>query len=219
MATEVATLPVQPRTVLGKKVSKLRRAGLTPVHMYGSGGEPQALQVDTQVLRRVLTHAGHNRPIEVVTEGSAVRSLTFVREIQFHPLTLEVLHVDLFRVDADITTTVDVPLELEGDSQAVRLGGSLIQNLYTVQVEARPLDVPGSIAVDVSVLNNFDKSIRVADITVPDGVTVLTDGEQMVAHVAAPVGAEAGEAEGAPDTPPQPELAVEEGTDAASKNS
>ena len=144
MATEVATLPVQPRTVLGKKVSQLRRAGLTPVHMYGSGGEPQALQVDTQVLRRVLTHAGHNRPIEVVTEGSSARSLTFVREIQFHPLTLEVLHVDLFRVDADITTTVDVPLELEGDSPAVRLGGSLIQNLHTVQVEARPLDVPGS---------------------------------------------------------------------------
>ena len=86
-------------------------------------------------------------------------------------------------------------------------------------MEARPLDVPGSIIVDVSVLNNFDKSIRVADITVPDGVTVLTDGEQMVAHVAAPVGAEAGEAEGAPDTPPQPELAVEEATDAASKNS
>ena len=219
MATEVATLPVQPRTVLGKKVNKLRRAGLTPVHMYGSGGEPQALQVDTQVLRRVLTHAGHNRPIEVVTEGSAVRSLTFVREIQFHPLTLEVLHVDLFRVDADITTTVDVPLELEGDSPAVRLGGSLIQNLHTVQVEARPLDVPGSIIVDVSVLNDFDKSIRVSDLTVPDGVTVLTDGEQMVAHVAAPVGVEAGEAEGAPEAPPQPTVAAEEATDAGSENS
>ncbi len=219
MATEVATLPVQPRTVLGKKVSNLRRAGLTPVHMYGSGGEPQALQVDTQVLRRVLTHAGHNRPIEVVTEGSSVRSLTFVREIQFHPLTLEVLHVDLFRVDADITTIVEVPLELEGDSPAVRLGGSLIQNLHSVSVEARPLDVPGSVIVDVSVLDNFDKSIRVADLTVGEGITVLTEGEQMVAHVAAPVGVEAGEAEGAPEAPPQPTVAAEEATDAGSENS
>ena len=132
--------------MLGKKVSKLRRAGLTPVHMYGSGGEPQALQVDTQVLRRVLTHAGHNRPIEVVTEGSAVRSLTFVREIQFHPLTLEVLHVDLFRVNADITTTVDVPLELEGDSQAVRLGGSLIQTFTLCRWRRVPSTFPARLS-------------------------------------------------------------------------
>ena len=208
MATEIATLPVQTRTVLGKKVSKLRRQGITPIHMYGSGGEAQALQVDSLELRRVLTHVGHNRPIEVVTEGSARRDLAFVREIQFHPLTLDVLHVDLFRVDADITTTVEVPIELTGESNAVHLGGSLIQNLYTVLVEARPMAIPGSVAVDVSVLDVFEKSIRVSDLNVPEGVTVLTEGEQMVAHVAAPVGAEAADAEGAPPTPSAPGLVV-----------
>ena len=110
MTTQVATLDVQPRTVLGKKVSQLRRRGLTPAHLYGSGGEPKALQVDSLALRRVLTHVGHNRPVEVVTEGTGERSLAFVREIQFHPLTLDVLHVDFFRVDVSSTTTVDVPL-------------------------------------------------------------------------------------------------------------
>ena len=208
MTTQVATLSVQQRTVLGKKVSQLRRQGLTPVHLYGAGGEPAALQVDSLALRRVLSHVGHNRPVEVVTEGTNDVSLAFVREIQFHPLSLDVLHVDLFRVDAGITTTVDVPVELVGDSNAVHLGGSLIQNIHTVNVEARPLDVPGSIEVDVSVLNDFEKSIRVSDLVVPEGVTVLTDGEQMVAHVAAPVGAEAIEAaevEGAPEAPPEPE--------------
>lgn len=210
MTTQVATLPVQPRTVLGKKVSTLRRQGLTPVHLYGSGGEPKALQVDSLVLRRILTHVGHNRPVEVITEGTGDRSLAFVREIQFHPLTLDVLHVDFFRVDVAATTTVDVPVELVGDSNAVHLGGSLIQNLHTVSVEARPLDVPGSIQVDVSVLDDFDKNIRVSDIVVPEGVTVLTDGEQMIAHVAPPVGVEAEEAEGAPEAPPEPEIVVEE---------
>lgn len=216
MATEVATLPVQQRAVLGKKVRQLRRQGLTPVHLYGFGGEPKALQVDSLALRRVLTHVGHNRPVEVVTEGTGDRSLAFVREIQFHPLTLEVLHVDFFRVDAGNTTIVDVPLELEGDSEAVRLGGSLIQNIHTVSVEARPLDVPSVIMVDVSTLNNFEKSIRVSDIVTPEGVTVLTDGEQMVAHVAAPVGVEIAEVEGAPEAPPEPEIVVEEAPDAES---
>ena len=216
MVTEVATLPVQPRAVLGKKVRQLRRQGLTPVHLYGFGGEPKALQVDSLALRRVLTHVGHNQPVEVVTEGTNDRSLAFVREIQFHPLTLEVLHVDFFRVDAGHTTTVDVPLELEGDSEAVRLGGSLIQNLHAVSVEARPLDVPAAIMVDVSTLVDFEKSIRVSDIAAPEGVTVLTDGEQMVAHVAAPVGVDLVEAEGAPEAPPEPEVVAEEAPDAES---
>lgn len=210
MTTQVATLSVQPRTVLGKKVSQLRRQGLTPVHLYGSGAEPKALQVDSLSLRRVLTHVGHNRPVEVVTEGSGDRSLAFVREIQFHPLTLDVLHVDFFRVDASLTTTVEVPVELVGDSNAVHLGGSLIQNIHTVNVEARPLDVPASIEVDIAVLNDFEKSIRVSDLVVSEGVTVLTDGDQMVAHVAAPVGAEAIETEGAPEAPPEPERVEEE---------
>ena len=219
MTTQVATLSVQQRTVLGKKVSQLRRQGLTPVHLYGAGGEPAALQVDSLALRRVLSHVGHNRPVEVVTEGTSDRSLAFVREIQFHPLTLDVLHVDLFRVDAGLTTTVEVPVELVGDSNAVHLGGSLIQNIHTVNVEARPLDVPGSIEVDVSVLNDFEKSIRVADLVVPEGVTVLTDGEQMVAHVAAPVGAEAIETDGAPEAPPEPARVEEEADAEGDENS
>ena len=217
MSTQVATLSVQPRTVLGKKVSNLRRQGITPIHIYGAGQEPQALQVDSLILRRVLTHIGRNRPVEVMTEGSSDRSLAFVREIQFHPLTLDVLHVDFFRVDAAATTTIDVPLELAGDSPATHLGGSLIQNLHTVTVEARPLDVPGSIQVDVSVLDNFDKVVRVSDLTAPEGVTILTDGEQMIAHVAAPVGeaAEVEEEAGAPEAPPEPELVEESGEEAS----
>ncbi len=219
MSTQVATLSVQPRTVLGKKVSNLRRQGITPIHIYGAGQEPRALQVDSLVLRRVLTHIGRNRPVEVMTEGTSDRSLAFVREIQFHPLTLDVLHVDFFRVDVAATTTIDVPLELTGDSPATHLGGSLIQNLHAVTVEARPLDVPGSILVDVSVLDDFEKVVRVSDLTAPDGVTILTDGEQMIAHVTAPVGEAVEEAEpGAPEAPPEPELVVEEGEEDASED-
>ena len=209
MTTDVSALPVQPRTVLGKKVSRLRREGLTPVHLYGGGVPPLALQADSLALRRVLTHVGHNRPIEVVTEESGQRSLAFVREIQFHPLTLEVLHVDFFRVDALIITTVEVPLDLRGEAPAARMGGSLLQNLHSVMVEARPLDVPAAIDVDVTILDDFDKSIRVADLSVPANVTIVTDGEQVVAHVAAPVGAEAGDEQGAPAAPPSPELVAE----------
>ena len=196
MTTQAATLAVQDRTVLGKKVSVLRRQGLTPIHLYGPGIASQTFQVDTQLLRRTLSVIGYNRPVEVAPDGSGETHLAFVREIQFHPLTTEVVHVDFLRVDSTKTTTVEVPVELTGESPAVRTqGGSLIQGLYTVLVEARPMEVPQIVAVDISVMDTFDKAIQVSDLEVPAGVTILTDPEQMVAHVTPPVNAAAIEEE------------------------
>ena len=190
MTTQVVSLPVQERTVLGKKVNRLRREGLTPIHLYGPGIPSQTFQVDTQLLRKTLSVVGYNRPVEVTPDGSGEKHLAFVREIQFHPLTTEVVHVDFLRVDMTKTTTVEVPVELTGDAPAVRVqGGSLIQGLYTVLVEARPLDVPPVIPVDVSNLDDFDKALHVSDLLVPAEVTILTDPEQMVAHVTPPVAA------------------------------
>ena len=196
MTTQATTLLVQERTVLGKKVSVLRRQGLTPIHLYGPGIASQTFQVDTQLLRKTLSVVGYNRPVEVAPDGSGETHLAFVREIQFHPLTTEVVHVDFLRVDSTKTTTVEVPVELTGESPAVRTqGGSLIQGLYTVLVEARPMEVPQIIAVDISVLDAFDKALHVSDLAVPAGVTILTDPEQMVAHVTPPVSAAAIEEE------------------------
>ena len=223
MTTQVVSLPVQERTVLGKKFNRLRREGLTPIHLYGPGIPSQTFQVDTQLLRKTLSVVGYNRPVEVAPDGSGEAHLAFVREIQFHPLTTEVVHVDFLRVDMTKTTTVEVPVELTGDAPAVRvLGGSLIQGLYTVLVEARPLDVPPVIPGDVSDLDDFDKAVHVSDLVVPAEVTILTDPEQMVAHVTPPVAAiveveeapeEEGEPEGVEEAAPEAEAEADAGSE------
>ena len=188
MTTQTARLAVQERSMMRKKNAVLRRQGITPIHLYGPGIPSQIFQVDTQLLRKTLSVVGYNRPVEVAPDGSGETHLAFVREIQFHPLTTEVVHVDFLRVDMTKTTRVDVPVELVGESAAVRVhGGSLIQALYTVLVEARPMEIPAVVTADVTIMEDFDKAIRVSDLEVVEGVAILTDPDQMVAHVTAPV--------------------------------
>ena len=199
MVTQTASLQVQPRAVLGKHVRKLRSQGVTPIHLYGKDTESQALQVDSASLRRTLKLVGRNQPVTLRVEGLPQPYVTFVRDVQFHPLNNSVLHVDFLRVDVSQTTRVEVPIFLEGESPAARLmGGSLIQTLHTLIVEALPLETPESIIADASTLTNFEKAIHVSDLDVPPGVvTVLTDADQLVARVTPPVASEiarAGEA-------------------------
>jgi large subunit ribosomal protein L25 len=215
MTTQAARLAVQERTVMRKKVSVLRRQGITPIHVYGPGMASLVFQVDTQLLRKTLSVVGYNRPVEVAPDGSNETHLAFVREIQFHPLTTEVVHVDFLRVDMTKTTRVEVPVELVGDSAAVRVhGGSLIQGMYTVLVEARPMEVPAVVTVEASIMGTFDKAIHVSDLVVGEGVTILTDSGQMVAHVTPPVNATVDDGEeAAPEAAAEPER-VDAGDDA-----
>ena len=99
-----------------------------------------------------------------------------------------------------------MPVELVGEAAAVRVhGGSLIQALYTVLVEARPMEIPAVISADATIMEDFDKAIRVSDLEVAEGVTILTDLEQMVAHVNPPVSAAADEEEVTTEEGAEPE--------------
>ena len=184
--TDTATLEAQPRTVLGKAVKVLRRQGITPLHLYGAGQPSDSLQASTADLRRVLLRVGTSQPVFV--HVGADRQLAFVQDIQFHPVRREVLHVDLLRVNVGEAVQVEVPVFLEGEAPAARtLGGTLLQVLNTVLVECLPLEVPQSLSADVSGIDDFEKSVRVADIAIPDGVTVITPLDQVVVHAEAPV--------------------------------
>ena len=192
--TDTATLQAEQRSVLGKKVKLLRRQGITPLHLYGAGQPSDALQTSTADLRRVLLRVGTSQPV-FVHVGSD-RQLAFVQEIQFHPVRREVLHVDLLRVNVGETVQVEVPVFLDGEAPAARvLGGTLLQTLSTVLVECLPLEVPQSLTADVSGVDDFEKAVRVADLIIPDGVTVITPADQVVVHAQAPVAAD--EEEGA----------------------
>ena len=183
---DVVTLKLSPRSVTGKKVKELRRSGQVPVHLYGRGIESQALQAEAHVLRRVLPQVGTNIPLSLELDAEG-ENICFVREIQRHPVTEEVLHVDFLRVDVSRAIQAEVPIALSGSSPAVReLGGTLLQPLLSLLVEALPMDVPASLQVDVSQLDDFEKGIFVRDIELGPAVTLVSDPDEMVARVSPP---------------------------------
>ena len=184
---DVVTLKLSPRSVTGKKVKGLRKSGQVPVHLYGRGIESQALQTEAHVLRRVLPQVGTNIPLSLELDGDEGENICFVREIQRHPVTEEVLHVDFLRVDVSRAIQAEVPVALTGSSPAVReLGGTLLQPLLSLLVEALPMDVPASLEVDVSQLDDFEKGVFVRDIALGPAVTLISDPDEMVARVSPP---------------------------------
>lgn len=185
--TGVETITLLRREITGKKVAILRRRGEIPVHLYGGDGGSLALQTTYAELRRLLPKVGLNVPVSVTIEGSNAEDICFVREVQRNPVTDEIIHVDFLRTDVSQKIRADVPVLLEGLPSAVSLmGGTLIQNMLTISVEALPLDMPDAVRIDVTILQDFDTTIHVSDIALGEGLTVMSSADDLVARVAAP---------------------------------
>jgi large subunit ribosomal protein L25 len=226
MAGERMKLVVTPREHTGSRESRrLRKEGLIPGVLYGSGVEPASISVPERELRRALTGAGGmNAILDVVLEGGAAQP-SVVKDYQHDPLRGKVIHVDLLEVRLDRTITATVPIHLVGaeDAPGVREGGALSQVAREVNVEALPMEVPEHIDLDVSGLEMGD-TLRVADVTAPDGVTLLDDPETVVATLTMPTRVEEpeaalaegeeGELEGVPSDE-QPEGAADGGAEPA----
>ncbi len=183
---DVQSVKLSPRSVIGKKVKALRRQGVVPVHMYGAGIESQPLQTEAGMLRRLLPQVGTNVPVSVEIDGDDGENICFVREVQRHPVTEAILHVDFIRVVVSQTIRAEVPLLLTGTAPAIRQGGTLLQPLQRLLVEALPMNMPESLEVDVSDLDDFEKAVYVSGIAVGSNVTVITESEEMIARVIPP---------------------------------
>ena len=180
-------LSVNKREITGKKVSELRNDGLTPIHMYGPEIESSPLQCDSKILDRVITDAGTNIPVTVNVDGGEQDNLCFIREVQYHPVTNKVLHVDFMKVQVGKSVRAQVPISVIGTSPAVRtMGGTLLQPLLTLTVEALPLEIPKMITLQAELLVDFETNFYVSDIEVDEGVNVINAASEMVASVVAP---------------------------------
>ena len=181
------SLTVLPREITGKKVSTLRRDGITPVHLYGSGIDSQSLQADTATIGKVITQAGTNVPVNIVIEGQNSENICFVREVQFHPVTERLVHVDFIRVDVTKPIRANVPINIDGLAPAVRnLGGTLLQPLQSVTVEALPMDIPISYTLQADILVDFETNLYVRDLEISETVEIINDDDDLVAGVVAP---------------------------------
>lgn len=182
---EQYTLVATRREETGKAVKKLRSTGKIPGVVYGSGVDSRVISVDDLVLSRIFQKAGHTGLVEL-SIGDAKPVHVLISEVQTNHLG-RIQHVDFHQVKMDEIVRTEVPLRLVGDVPAVfNLGGSLVQVLEEVEVEALPAFLPSSIEVDVSGLEELEATLSVADIQMPDKVTLLSDPQETICKVEAP---------------------------------
>jgi large subunit ribosomal protein L25 len=179
-------LKVTPRDVVGKKVSRLRREGVIPANVYGHGLDSVAIQVPKDELVHVMRTAGRNEIVYLRLDGEEPRP-TFLRQVQRNPVTDAILHADFYQISLREKVRMEVPVALVGTAPAEQThGGTLLHSLDRISVEGLPTDIPSVIEVDVSGLEEIDAAIHVGELNVPEGITVLTDAEQVVAKIAPP---------------------------------
>ena len=187
MTTNAVQVELDPRELMGKKVGRLRRAGIVPVHLYGPGMEPRALQCQASRLIQVLATAGGATPIQITISGESGNHLAFAREIQWDPRRDDLLHVDLLAADVSRPVTAQVPINLVGESAGARnVSGTIMHQLRTVDIQALPLEMPGQIEVDITVMEEADSVIRVSDLPIPSNATLLSDPEELVVRIELP---------------------------------
>lgn len=175
-------LRAETRSAVRKGLGALRRAGSIPIHVYGQGMGSLNLQASAPELLQALAVVGRTVPFNLQVADN--QHFVITREIQRHPVTDTILHVDFLRVSRTERMRVEVPLELQGEAPALRLGTvNLVQDLHSIEVEALPQDVPASLSVSLEVLDELDKAIHVGDIELPPRVDLITDPSALVARV------------------------------------
>jgi large subunit ribosomal protein L25 len=179
------TLKAERRDGTGKGVArKIRAAGQVPGVVYGRGADSLLISVDARELFHTLhTDAGMNVLVELRVDSD--KMLAMPREVQRDHLKGVFKHVDFLRIARDEKLTVEVPIELVGESEGVKQGGVVEHHLWTLQVECFPQDVPASIQADITEIE-LHGSLKVADLELPDTLTVLTALEESIVSVVPP---------------------------------
>jgi large subunit ribosomal protein L25 len=186
-------LTIKRRTETGKEVAKrLRRAGAVPAVVY-DGQKAETVTVDPKaVLRMIHGREGTTQLLTLKFDGEAGNGarLAIIRELQFDPVTEQLLHVDLQEVSADRAITVHVTVRPVGEAAGVKeQKGILNLVLYELAISCLPTAIPERIDADVSALMIGDV-LKVSDLQAPEGVRILNDPGQAVATVAPPMAEE-----------------------------
>jgi large subunit ribosomal protein L25 len=176
-------LTAEARTVLGKKVKKLRKQGVVPANIYGKALESKAIQVPFADFQTVYKEAGETGVIDLKVDGQVHPVL--VKNLQMNFKAKAPLHVDFYQVNLKEKVKAMVPVKLVGEAQAVTDKiGMLMQVLSEVEVESLPDKIPGELELDVTALAELGANLTVADLKLPEGVAVTNEPTQPIVQVA-----------------------------------
>ena len=178
------TLKAEVRTVFGKKLNKIRKAGFIPANIFGPDFKSKSISVIYKDLVKTYKMVGETGVVYISIDKESIPVL--IKSIQKHPLTSLLLHIDFRKIDLSKKIEANVPVKTLGVSEAVsQKAGVLLLQSDTLLVEALPEDMPSSIEVDITVIKEIGQEIKVADIKKSDKYEIKTPAEKVILAVIA----------------------------------
>lgn len=185
---ELQSLTATLRESTGKNASgRARRAGIVPAVLYGEGKDPVSLSIDYAAFKQ-LVHGeqGEHAIVEVKVENNPeLDSPAMLKAVQHHPVKETYVHADLLRIDLKKKIRTQIPIKLEGHSVGVIEGGVIDHQCRELEVECLALEVPDHIIAVITDLE-IGQSLHVSDLTIPDGIDLITGLQRSVVAVHAP---------------------------------
>ncbi|MDE0826279.1 MAG: 50S ribosomal protein L25 [Akkermansiaceae bacterium] len=180
----IHTLNAEPRKRTGSGVlNQMRREGYVPSVVYGGGAENQNVKVNEKAFKDLLrASASENILLNLELEGGGSQS-AFLKDVQHHPLSGRVLHIDFLAIDQKTEITASLPVELHGEPAGAKEGGLLEQLMHSVEIVSLPKDLPDTIVIDVENLEIGDV-LHIGEVAWPEGVKPTLGEDVVVALVA-----------------------------------
>lgn len=216
------SLKLDTRTVSGKKVATLRKDGLVPSIVYGGQDEPIATQSPVVETTKVAHAAGRHTPVHLTIDGK--KKLAIIKDIDFDPVKHSVRHIAFHAIKQNDIITTDAPIVLIGigESAAEKAGLIVLQAIESIEIKAKPADLPESFELSISELASTDDKLTIADLKLPEGVEfadVEQDLELVIANVYEPAALEAANEAAAGDATIDTEVEAENGEAAEAEES
>ncbi|WP_243545358.1 50S ribosomal protein L25 [Pseudodesulfovibrio tunisiensis] len=178
-------LKAAERTETGKGANRrLRRTGMVPGVFYNQQGDNVTVMTSLVPLQKAYSQLGNSQvfDLELEKDGKTQTIPSLLWRVKFDPVKPMPIHVDFFGVDLEKELKVTVPLQVKGVSKGVKLGGRMEQFREVVEIVSKPADIPEAIVIDVTEMDILD-TVRVADLTFPEGVTPMYDDNFAIVSV------------------------------------
>jgi large subunit ribosomal protein L25 len=217
---ERVKLVVKERSETGTRaVRRLRRDGLIPGVLYGAG-KSAAVAVEAHALREAMsTGAGRHAVLDVVFEGKKRAHTAIIQDLELDKVKHTIVHIDLHEIHLNEPIETKLSVHLEGMAKGVKVGGLLDIVTHEVTVRGLPVDIPEHLSMSIEDIDIGDV-VRVRDLVVPEGLTVLDDPEETVFHIEPPrvlEVEEVAEEEAVPAAAGEPELVGKAGEELAAE--
>lgn len=183
---EKLTISAQTRQAKEEGLRKLRESGYVPGVVYGLQVGNRMIKINRKDFKKVFSMAGESTLIDLEIDNKQIGKV-IINDYQLDPVSDDIIHVDLYQVRMDKKIEIKIPIIFRGESPAVKnKSGVLIKNHNKIEIKCLPGDLMHNIEIDLSNLDEIDKSIRVKDLKFSDKIEIMMNPEEVIAIIASP---------------------------------